>query len=141
MQDYHIYAHYIKEQNVSKTSPNYRTVLSKTKAAPETQEEKSNSLNLGGIRQAATVSLAAINKINTYVGEYTENIIMASRMRTGISYAGMALAATVNPVLGVSAMALYTADKMLTYNIKVNKENLSANFIRQLSGGSVSTRR
>ena len=62
-------------------------------------------------------------------------------MRTGISYAGMALAATVNPVLGVSAMALYTADKMLTYNIKVNKENLSANFIRQLSGGSVSTRR
>ena len=141
MQDYHIYAHYIDKESVSNTSPNSKTVVSKTKAAPDVQEEKSGTLNIGAARKAATVSLAAFNKINSYVGEYTENTIMASRIKTGISYAGMALAATVNPVLGVSAMALYTADKMITYNINVNKENLSANFIRQLSGGSVSTRR
>lgn len=141
MQDYHIYAHYVDKQRVSKTSPNFKTVVSKTKAAPEVQEEKSEMFNIGAARKAATVSLAALNKINSYVGEYTENTITASRIRTGMSYAGMILASTVNPVLGVSAMALYTADRMISYNVKVNKENLSANFIRQLSGGSVSTRR
>jgi hypothetical protein len=140
MQDYHIYAHYTERQGVSKTSPKYQPFESKTKAAQETQTEKSGGLNIGSIRKAAAFGLASASKINSYVGEYTENTVAASRRGVAITYGGFALIATVNPVMALVGAAIFTADKVIDYNIKVGKENLSADFMKQLSGGTFKTR-
>ena len=141
MQDYHIYAHYTEKQGVSKTSPKYETINKKTQSVPKEHKEKSNSLNLGNVRKGIATSLAVASKINSYVGEYTENTLTASRRQVGITYAGMALFAFTNPALALGSMAMYTGNKVMNYAIKVDKENLSADFMRQLSGGTVSTRR
>ncbi|MCK9319495.1 hypothetical protein [Methanoculleus sp.] len=140
MQDYHIYTHYIEKQNVSQTSPKYEKQESNTKAAENLQKEKSGKLNIGTARKAAAVGLAVVSKINSYVGEYTENTVQASRRKTALAYAAFGLGATANPMLAVVGATIYTADKMINYSIKVNKENLSADFARQLSGGVVRTR-
>lgn len=141
MRDYHIYAHYSEEQSVSKTSPKYENISSNTQSVPKQQKEKSNSLNLGNVRKTIGSTLAVASKINAYVGEYTENTLTAARRQVGIAYAGMALFAFTNPVLALGSMAMYTGNKIMNYAIKVDKENLSADFMRQLSGGTVSTRR
>ena len=140
MQDYNINVVYSKKQNVSKTSPKYQPFESKTKAAQETQTEKSEGLNIGSIRKAAAFGLAAASKINSYVGEYTENTVVASRRGVAIAYGGFALGATVSPVMALVGAAMFTADKVIDYNIKVGKEYLSADFMRQLSGGTFKTR-
>ena len=141
MKDYHIYTHYVEEQSSPKTSPKSKPLKEpKTKAIPEIKKNEGNQLSFNMPKKAIAGSLVAASKINSYVGEYTENTVTASRRRVGLTYAGMAALAVSNPVLGLSAMASYTADKMITYNIKVYKENLNADFIRQLSGGTVKTR-
>jgi hypothetical protein len=139
MQDYHIYTHYVEQQDVPKTSPKYRPI-NEPKTKVITDKEKEKGLSLNAPKKAIAGGLVIANKINSYVGELTENTVTASRRRVGLAYAGMAALAVSNPVLGLSAMASYTADKMITYNIKQYKENLNADFIRQLSGGTVKTR-
>lgn len=140
MQDYNINVNYSQEQNVTKTSPKYQPFESKTKAVSEKQKDKSESLNGGKIRKAAAVGLAVAHKINSYVGEYTENTVSASRRSVGLTYGAFALAATKNPILAAIGATIYTGDKLIEYGIKVNKENLSADFLRQLSGGVYSNR-
>lgn len=138
MQDYHIYTHYAEKQNVSKTSPKHVRVESRTKAVPENQKEKSVKLNAE--TKNIAMALGTTMKINQYVGEFTENTISAGRYQVAASYAGMMVLGLSNPALALGAAATFTANKIISYNIKVNKENLSANFMRQLSGGTVKTR-
>lgn len=140
MQDYNINVNYTQEQYVTKTSPKYQPFESKTKAATETQKEKSESLNGGKIRKVAGIGLASAHKINSYVGEYTENTVSAARRSVGLTYGAFALAATSHPLISAIGTAIYTGDKIIDYGIKVNKENVSADFLRQLSGGTYKTR-
>ena len=140
MQDYNVNVNYTQEQYVSKTSPKYQPFESKTKAATETQKEKTESLNGGNIRKVAGVGLAVAHKINSYVGEYTENTVSASRRSVGLTYGAFALGATRHPLISTIGAAIYTGDKLISYGIKVNKENLSADFLRGLSGGTYLTR-
>ncbi len=140
MQDYHIYAHYQEKQSVSNTSPKYEKRESKVKAVTQTQKEKADVFNVGAVRKAAGVALAVASKINSYVGEYTENTVAASRRKVGLTYGAFALGATMNPALAAVGAVAYTAGKAIDYSIKINKENLSADFLRQLSGGVAKTR-
>jgi len=140
MQDYNINVNYTQEQYVSKTSPKYKPFESKTKAVPETQKEKTETLNGGRIRKIAGIGLVVGHKINSYVGEYTENTVTAARRSVGLTYGAFALASTSNPLVAAIGTAIYTGDKMIDYGIKVNKENVSADFLRQLSGGTYKTR-
>jgi len=135
MQDYNINVNYTQEQYVSKTSPKYEPFESKTKAASNLQKEKTETLNGGKIRKVAGIGLAVAHKINSYVGEYTENTVSAARRTVGLTYAAFGLASTSHPLIAAIGTAIYTGDKMIDYGIKVNKENLSADFLRQLSGG------
>ena len=112
----------------------------KQKQHQKHKRKKSEGLNIGSIRKAAAFGLAAASKINSYVGEYTENTVVASRRGVAIAYGGFALGATVNPVMALVGAAMFTADKVIDYNIKVGKENLSADFMKQLSGGTFKTR-
>lgn len=141
MQDYHIYTHYVEKQNVSKTSPKFVQIESKTKAVPTAQKGKVAGSSLGGVRKGIAIGLSTAIKINAYVGEFTENTVSASRRQVALSYAGMAAFAFTNPALALGAAAAFTANKVINYSIKNNKENLSADFMRQLSGGTVSTGR
>lgn len=139
MQDYHIYSHYVEKQSVSKTSPKYQAIESKTKGVENTQKEKHQGI--GNVRKAIGTTLVVASKINNFVGEYTENTVSAGRRQVALTYAGMLGYAFTNPVLAAGAAAVYTTSKMVSYNIRVGKENLSANFMRQLSGGTISTGR
>jgi hypothetical protein len=140
MQDYNINVNYTQQQTVTKTSPKYQPFENKTKAASETQKSKSESLNGSNIRKATVIGLAVTHKINSYVGEYTENTISAGRRSVALSYGAFALGATRNPSLAALGAVIYTGDKLIDYGIKVNKENLSADFLRKLSGGTYKTR-
>lgn len=139
MQDYHIYSHYVEKQNVSKTSPKFQQVESKAKSVENTQKEKSQGF--GNARKIIGATLVTASKINKYVGEYTENTVSAGRRQVGLTYAGMAAYAFTNPLLAAGAAAVFTTDRLVSYNIRVGKENLSADFMRQLSGGTISTGR
>jgi len=57
-----------------------------------------------------------------------------------VLYGGLALAATASPLLGIAAIGIYSAERAIQYGIKQYKENLNAEFMRDLSGG-VNTRR
>ncbi len=136
MQDYNINVNYNKKQIVRKTSPKYQSIFEqKTKAVSNAQIEKSEGLNGNRVRKTAAIGLVTASKISSYVGEYTENTVTASRRSVGLSYGGFALAATRNPVVATLGALIYTGDKIINYGIKVNKENLSADFLRQLSSG------
>lgn len=140
MQDYTVNVNYNQEQYVSKTSPKYQPFESKTKGVPDTQKEKTDSLNGGTIRKITGIGLAVAHKINSYVGEYTENTVSASRRNVGLTYGAFALGATKNPLVATIGATIYTGDKIINYGIKVNKENLSADFLKGLSGGIYKTR-
>ena len=140
MQDYNINVNYNNiNQSSPRTSPNYiRNITDKTQAVRT--NDKGNILPTG-IRRVGTVALAASAKINSYVGELTENTVSARKRQLGIMAGGLALAATANPLMALVAGGMFVADRAIQYNIKQYKENLNAEFARQLSGGTVNTRR
>ena len=139
MQDYNINVNYNNQGGISKTSPNYRTPSSeKTKAI--TEEKKGSSLPMG-FRRTGVMALATTSKINAYVGALTENKVTQRKRQLGLMAVGFGLVAISNPLLAAGAAAIYVADAAIQYNIKQYKENLSAEFLRDLSGGTVNTRR
>lgn len=144
MQDYHNYVHYVRESGTPKTSPvhheeNQKTAVV-TKQYRETIETKHSALSMSPMKALYT-TLAVAGKINSYVGELTENRVTARRTQIGLTYAGMGLAALTNPVTAGIAFAAYTGDKIISYQIKQYKENLSADYMRQLANGTVRTGR
>lgn len=138
MQDYHIYAHYVDTRGLAPTSPKYVRIEPKTKVLTNRVSESQSNNNFP--TKELGVVIGGAMKINQYVGEITENTISASRRQTGLSYAAMTLYSLKNPIVGIGSMALFTANKVINYQIRQYKENLSADFLRQLSGGTVKTR-
>jgi uncharacterized membrane protein HdeD (DUF308 family) len=55
--------------------------------------------------------------------------------------AGIGLLSITNPVAGGIAFASYVGNAAVQYGIRNFKENLSAEYMRQLSGGTVKTGR
>ena len=134
MQDYNINVNYNYSQDVRKT--NYK--MSKL------EEPRTKVQDSGGKRQmslfskpqkAIGVGIGLASKINGYVGVLTENTIQQRNISTALTYAGMGVLALSNPAAGAMAMAVYTADKIISYQITQYKANLSADFMRTLSGG------
>lgn len=138
MQDYHIYAHYVEENGVSPTSPRYSFAENKTKvvSAKEVELQTGNTLP----RKELAFMIGGAMKVNQYVGELSENKVSASRRQTALSYAAMALFGVTNPLAAAVGIAVFTANKVINYQIRNYKENLSADFLRSLSGGVVTTR-
>jgi hypothetical protein len=144
MKDYHIYAHFQRGQNVSPTSPRYQASQPQTVSVqPEERQahtSRGNFLSITPLRMATT-ALAVAHKITSYVGELTENRVAARRTQVGLTFAGLGVMALSNPATAAIAAALYVGNATATYGIRVYKENLSADYMRQLSGGTVKTGR
>lgn len=138
MQDYHIYAHYVKESSVPPTSPKYQRQEPQTVATPSAvkEEHSAKATIMSGTKIVAT-GLAVAHRINSYVGELTENRIAARRTQVGLTVAGFGLLAATNPIAAGIGAGMYFGDAAIKYGIKVYKENLSADYMRQLSGGTV----
>ena len=143
MQDYHIYAHYVKDNGVSPTSPRYTKKESPTVAttAPTKEHHESRSKLIPTSAKLISTGLAIAHKVNSYVGELTENRIAARRTQVGLTVAGLVYLTATNPITGGIAAAMYFGNAGVQYGIKVYKENLSADYMRQLSGGTVRTGR
>ena len=137
MKDYHIYTHYMQGETQKKTSPNYSSKDKKTKAAKGDEEE---ALNFAPAVSVGRSVLATAMVVNQFVGAWTENTVTASRRQTAGTYAAMASLAFSNPITAVGAIAVYTIGKKVSYDIMANKKDLSAEFMRDLSGGTVKTR-
>ncbi|MCK9577019.1 MAG: hypothetical protein M0R51_14040 [Clostridia bacterium] len=141
MQDYHIYSHYVADEGTPKTSPNYERKEKKTVAVKSIT--KSHTQSKHSFLSTAKVEAAVIGaayKINAYVGAYTENTVKQRKVQLGLTALGLARLAVTNPVMaGIGAVA-FVADAGIKYNIRIYKENLSADYMKQLSGGTVTQR-
>lgn len=139
MQDYNINVNYNnKQQTAPKTSPRYsRTNIRKTSVL---KPEQGGRKKLYNMRRTGTVVLAATTKINSYVGELTENKVTQKKRQIGIFAIGVAMVAITNPELSIATAGLMVGNAAIQYGIKQYKENLNAEFMRDLSGG-VNTRR
>ena len=143
MQDYHIYSHYVSEQSAPKTSPKYEKKQSKTEvfSKSEKQEQKQKTMFSMTPTKAFGTALVIANKINNYVGEYTENTIAARKVTVGLTFAGIGFAMATNPFFGAIALVGYVGNASINYGIKQYKQNLSADYLKDLSGGTVKTGR
>lgn len=140
MQDYRIIVEYQQQSTEPKTSPKYVQQPPKTEVKRESETKQiKNSFTLP--KKEMAVGLALANKINTYVGEYTENVITERKVKIGLTMAGIGLMATVNPVAGAIAFASYIGDRAISYGINVYKQNLQADYLKTLSNGTVKTGR
>lgn len=138
MQDYRLIVQYQGTETKTKTSPQYAPAKQAKVSAeqPIKKEENANKLQLSG-RKVVAVSLGTAMKINQYVGELTENTITQRRVQVGLTFAGLAFATLSNPIVGAIATATYVGNAAINYGIRNYKENLSASYLRQLSGGTV----
>jgi len=137
MQDYHVYVH-AQSGGKSATNPQYHKGESKT--AVQTTEKKvehESSHNLSGIK-ATGIMLGTASKINSFVGELTENVVTERRIALGLTSIGfVSMAAFGHPIGAALAAGAYYGSKAISYGIKIHKENLTANYMKQLSGGTV----
>jgi len=144
MKDYHIYAHFQRQQNASPTSPQHQAAQPQTVPVAQNQRQqqanRGNFLSITPMKMAMT-GLAVAHKITSYVGELTENRVAARRTQIGLTFAGFGVMAMSNPATAAIAASMYVGNAVATYGIKVYKENLSADYMRQLSGGTVKTGR
>jgi hypothetical protein len=143
MKDYHIYVHGVGSRGTGKSTSNPQNQQKENKVAvenPEQKDDREQKHSFTGLKATGFV-IASASKINGYVGELTENTLRARRTQTGLTISGMVAYSFVNPILGLSALGIYAGDKAISYEIKNYKENLSANYLRQLSGGTANTGR
>lgn len=91
--------------------------------------------------KAAGVTIAAASKINSYVGELTNNTVLERRVGVGLTGAGLlATAVFWNPAVAAIAAGIYVGNAIATYEITKYKQGLSADYLRQSSGGLYKTR-
>jgi len=144
MQNYHIYAHYVTNQGTSPTSIQHKSVSQPKTQAIQPQVAQNKAQRIKAIptpTKIAATGLMVAHKVNSYVGELTENRIAARRVQVGLTMAGIGLLSISNPVAGGIAFASYVGNAAVQYGIRNFKENLSAEYMRQLSGGTVKTGR
>jgi len=134
MQDYHIYAHYDQGEKIKPTNPQ-RNISRERPTKAIRAKEKSSKPNFGQLsRRFASVGAAAV--INQYVGELTENKITQRRVGIAISAVGIGVMAINNPAGAAIAASALVANAGIKYNIKSYKQDLTANFLKNLSGGT-----
>ena len=140
MQDYNVNVNYNNMQNQhAKTSPKYaNSITKKTQVVKVEDKGKSTPMTF---RKVSTVALGGAAKINSYVGELTENTVTQRKRQLGITATGLGILAKTHPVMAIGAAAIYVANAGIQYQIKQYKQTLNAEFIRDLSGGTVNTRR
>jgi hypothetical protein len=139
MQDYNINVNYNNVGSTTKqTSPNYQKTQIKKETQVQTEESNSGGI---GFNRAAALGLGAAIKINQYVGELTENTVTQRKRQVGITFAGMGVLAISHPAIALAAFASYVGNAAIQYNIMAYKENLTADFMKSLSGGVYSTRK
>lgn len=145
MQDYHIYSHYVEDRNISKTNPVSQRLESGNRSQGHLfmskRAERSQANGITNINKMVYGGLATLGKINSYVGELTENRISASRNATGLTLTGIGYTMLKRPAMGAIALGLYVGDRIIGYEIKAYKENQTARFLNSLSGGTVGTGR
>lgn len=141
MQDYNINVNY---NNVStetrQTSPNYHKTQIPRKTQIKGAEEKHTQSTMS-FHKTVAVGLAVATKVNQYVGELTENTVTQRKRQVGIAFTGMAALMVKDPIMGMVAMATYIGNAAIQYNITAYKENLTADFMKSLSGGVYNTRK
>lgn len=141
MQDYNINVNYNNVgSGVKQTSPNYQKTQIKKPTQVKTEEEKATSSGISFGRMAA-IGLGTAMKINQYIGELTENTVTQKRRQVGITFAGMGVLAISHPAIALASAAAYVGNAAIQYNITAYKENLTADFMKSLSGGVYSTRK
>lgn len=137
MQDYNINVRYSQQQDVSQTSPKFKKARQNKTTMPTPGHKNTNIFRMS--KRIAVGSVAAVaSRVNSYVGELTENKATTSRRKTWLTVGVMGLAATSNPVVASFAALMYVGDKVAQYEIKAQKQDLSASFLKHLSGGTVS---
>lgn len=141
MQDYRIIVEYQQQSTEPKTSPKYVQQPPKTEVKQDKMLEVKKARQIISPAKGIGISLAVANKINGYVGELTENTVTQRRVQLGLTAAGFALAATMNPLYAGIAAATYVGNAVINYQIKQYKENLSADYLKTLSNGVVKTGR
>lgn len=140
MRDYHIYSHYVENEK-PKTSVQHESAT-RNKLSVEEKAEKKLDQQIGSAmtKTVATTVLIA-NKVNSYVGELTENVITQRKVSVGLTAASMVTMAIRNPVLAGISAATYFGDKAIQYQIKQYKENSSAAYLRTVANGVATTGR
>lgn len=140
MQDYNINVNY-NGDNVKKTNPSSRLHReSKTTISKETLKESDNLTFKMSTRQAMSIGLGTSMKINQYVGELTENRVTQRKNQIGLTATALGLLALSNPIAaGLGGTAL-VGNSLIEYEIKSYKSNLTAGFLKDLSGGSYNGR-
>lgn len=141
MQDYRIIVEYQQQITEPKTSPKYVQQPPKTEVKRVSETKDIKAKNFLTPSRTVAVGLAVANKINGYVGEYTENVIAQRKTQIGLTAAGIGLLAMSNPVTAAIAAATYVANKGITYSINVYKANLTSSYMKTLSNGTVKTGR
>jgi len=140
MKDYRIIVDYQSQEQKTPTSAQAVPVAQKKVQAISTSGEKPQTK---GFRFPAvrTAVVGTAMKINQYVGELTENTVTQRRRQVGLTFAAAALLAFKNPILGISSMAVYAGNAAIQYQIRQFKENQTAGYMRNLSGGVAKTGR
>jgi hypothetical protein len=141
MQDYNINVNYNNVGTATKkTNPNHKkTQVSRKTQVRGAEDKHTNSKAV--FRRVAAIGLGTATKINQYVGELTENTVTQKRRQVGITAVGFVAVGVYNPVLALAGIAMYVGNSAIQYNITAYKENLSADFLKSLSGGVYSNRK
>lgn len=106
----------------------------------KTIPKKDKQSGLGNIPIKAAV-LGTAMKVNSYVGELTENTFTQKRRQIAMTGLSLMVLAKTNPYAAGLGAAMYVGDSIAQYEIKAYKENLTAGFVRDLSGGVNSFRK
>lgn len=141
MQDYNINVRYDPTQDIKPTNPMRNRVQRNKTQLSDRSASKQSGLNLRPVQKSIGVGLGIASKINSYVGSLTENTIQQRNISTALTYAGIGVFALSNPITAGIAATVYTADRVIKYQIKQYKANLSAGFMERLSGGVYTTRK
>jgi len=136
MQDYNINVNYNFSKNIRETD----VKSSRSNDNKKTKVRAKNQSITRGVQKGTGLAIGVASKINSYVGALTENTIQQKNTQTVLTYAVIGVAA-LNPVRATVAAALYTGDKIIKYQIKKYKSDLSAGFMRNLSNGIYTTRK
>jgi hypothetical protein len=141
MQDYNINVNYNNVSTETKqTSPNYHKTQISRKTQIKGAEEK-HTKSITSFNKTVAVGLTVATKVNQYVGELTENTVTQKKRQVGIAFVGIAALTAKNPIMGMVALATYVGNAAIQYNITAYKENLTADFMKSLSGGVYNTRK
>jgi predicted MFS family arabinose efflux permease len=138
---YEIAVRYYANQPQETSAQHKPQQAEQTQAVTQSTKERSDGKGFITPHKAVALAMTGAFKINQYVGELTENTVTQKRVSVGLTYTAFGIYALTNPVLAGIGAAVYTGNMAIQYGIRNYKENLSASYLRDLSGGTVKTGR